>query len=73
MTMLATIVMFILSPRFIISVRELYVDNLLRMSGESMGVDTGFGIGKSPSSLEESSVGFTTTGIPEDDVELEIR
>lgn len=52
MDMLSYVSLFTLCPRFILSVRELYIlDSRRYWSGES-GIDTGFGFeGQSPSSV----------------------
>jgi len=74
MAMLATIVMYIISPRFIMSVRGLYFANLLQVNGRNMGIDTGFGIEKNHVS-RVSTAGFvhsaTTFETTEEDVELQ--
>jgi len=80
MAMLSFISMFVLSPRFIVSVRELYMRNLLRVSGRHQGVDSGFGISKSSkvadtSSEWSSSIRFAdtrVTGMAEGDKEMQV-
>ena len=61
MSTLTFISVFVLSPRFMVSVRELYSHNLLRVSGRH-GIDAGFGISKSSRVTNTSPSGFSTVG-----------
>jgi hypothetical protein len=73
MSTLTFISVFVLSPRFMISVRELYSHSLLRVSGRHEGIDAGFGMSKSPRVTYASSVGFadsTLCGTTEGDLEM---
>lgn len=72
-TIIFTLV-FILSPRFIMNVRELYARRLLYGSNSYKGFDSGFGIRDSQSSLSVSSVGFShsrTPDVTEEGVEMQ--
>ncbi|KAF8553272.1 hypothetical protein OG21DRAFT_1267462 [Imleria badia] len=75
MTMLIFILMFILSPRFIINVRELHSRKLVHGNGWNKGIDTGFGMwdNQSPRVLAVPWLGFAdlrTSGVSEGDVEM---
>lgn len=54
MEMLSSIALFTLSPRFILSVRELYIRDAQRQRQTNSGVDTGFGL----SGLSRSIISF---------------
>lgn len=74
MTLLATIVMYIISPRFIMSVRGLCFSNLLQVNGRNSSIDTGFGIGKIEEVSTVSTVGFAnviTSEAMEENVEMQ--
>lgn len=52
-SMLSNVLLFTLSPRFIISVRELYVRDTQRQWQWNSGIDTGFGVsGQSCATME---------------------
>ncbi|KAI9570989.1 hypothetical protein HD554DRAFT_233238 [Boletus coccyginus] len=80
MAMLSFISMFVLSPRFIVSIRELHLHSLLHVRGRHKGIDTGFGISKSSRvtdtrSERSSSVRFadvTVIGMAEVDEEMQV-
>ncbi|KAF8549111.1 hypothetical protein OG21DRAFT_629999 [Imleria badia] len=73
-TTITFIVFFILSPRFIMSIRELH-DYRVNVPVQYDGIDTGFGIskGQSSSMVTASSVGFARTFVtPEGDIEMQV-
>ncbi|KAG6377731.1 hypothetical protein JVT61DRAFT_14503 [Boletus reticuloceps] len=76
MTMLIFSLMFILSPRFIMNVRELYLHKLHHGNGWDKGIDSGFGVwdGKSSQLLFASFGGSSdvrTPGVVEGDMEMQ--
>lgn len=62
MDMLSYILLFTLSPRFIISVREMYTRDTQRFWDGTSGIDTGFGSGRQPSEVRFAHTGVDISG-----------